>query len=274
MRQTNFHTHTSRCHHAYGEDEEMVRAAIQNGFEVLGISDHTCWKYDSDFVAHMRMKLDEFADYKDSVLYLKDRYKKQIEIRFGLEAEYFPKYMDWLLDFCIENEIDYLIFGNHYYGTDEDHIYLGGAKGEYIKEYFDTCVEGMKTGMYAYLAHPELILRDTGGFITPEIEEGFHRICKTSQDYNVPLEFNVLGMQHNMRMGYEEYPHTKFWQIAAQYNVKAILGMDAHRIGDLDQKLYNLALEKLSKFDVEINDDVPSIDYKKIKAEKIKVWQK
>lgn len=56
--------------------------------------------------------------------------------------------------------------------------------------------------------------------------------------------------------------------------MKAILGMDAHRIGDLDQKLYNLALEKLSKFDVEIIDDVPSIDYKKIKAEKIKVWQK
>ena len=43
---------------------------------------------------------------------------------------------------------------------------------------------------------------------------------------------------------------------------------------DGDQKLYNLALEKLSKFDVEIIDDVPSIDYKKIKAEKIKVWQK
>ena len=257
MKQTNFHTHTSRCHHAFGNDEEFVRTAIQNGFEVLGFSDHACWKYDSDFVAHMRMKLDEFDDYKDSVLYLKDRYKKQIEIRLGLEAEYFPKYMDWLLDFCIENEIDYLIFGNHYYGTDEDHIYLGGAKGKYIKGYFDTCIEGMKTGMYAYLAHPELILRDTGGFITPEIEEGFHRICKISQDYNVPLEFNVLGMQHNMRMGYEEYPHTKFWQIAAQYNVKAILGMDAHRICDLDQKLYNLALEKLSEFDVEIMDDIP-----------------
>ena len=107
MKQTNFHTHTSRCHHAFGNDEEFVRTAIQNGFEVLGFSDHACWKYDSDFVAHMRMKLDEFDDYKDSVLYLKDRYKKQIEIRFGLEAEYFPKYMDWLLDFCIENEIDY-----------------------------------------------------------------------------------------------------------------------------------------------------------------------
>ena len=38
-------------------DEEFVCAAIQNGFEVLGFSDHACWKYDSSFVAHMRMKL-------------------------------------------------------------------------------------------------------------------------------------------------------------------------------------------------------------------------
>ena len=173
--------------------------------------------------------------------------------------------MDWLLDFCIENEIDYLIFGNHYYGTDEDHFYLGGAKGKYIKGYFDTCVEGIKTGMYAYLAHPELILRSTGGVITPEIEEGFHRICKTSQDYNVPLEFNVLGMQHNLRMGYEEYPHSRFWQIAGQYDVKAIIGMDAHEVGDLNKKWYDSALEKLSEFDVEIIDDIPSINYKKNK---------
>ena len=36
MKQTNFHTHTSRCHHAFGNDEEFVRTAIQNGFEVLG----------------------------------------------------------------------------------------------------------------------------------------------------------------------------------------------------------------------------------------------
>lgn len=43
MKQTNFHTHTSRCHHAFGNDEEFVRTAIQNGFEVLGFSDHACW---------------------------------------------------------------------------------------------------------------------------------------------------------------------------------------------------------------------------------------
>ena len=78
-------------------------------------------------------------------------------------------------------------------------------------------------------------------------------------------------MQHNFRMGYEEYPHSRFWQIAEQYDVKAIIGMDAHETGDLNKKWYDLALEKLSQFDVEIIDDIPSINYKKIKENKIKV---
>lgn len=269
MRQTNFHCHTSRCHHAYGQDADFVKAAIQNGFEILGFSDHTCWNYDSDFVSRIRMRVDEFQDYKASVVNLKKHYAKDIEIRLGMEAEYFPKYMDWLLDFCIENEMDYLIFGNHYYESDEYRIYYGGAKGEYIQAYFDSCVAGMKTGMYAYLAHPELILRNTQGVITSEIEAGFHQICKAAKEFNMPLEYNVLGMQENLRMGYEEYPCDAFWKIAEQYHVKAIIGMDAHETGDLDKKWYDLALEKLSKYDVEIVDDIPKIDYKKIKESRV-----
>ena len=60
-------------------------------------------------------------------------------------------------------------------------------------------------------------------------------------------------------------------EIAEQYDVKAIIGMDAHETGDLNKKWYDLALEKLSEFDVEIIDDIPLIDYKKIKENKIKV---
>ena len=53
----NFHTHTRRCMHASGSDEDYVLAAIEAGYEVLGFSDHTPWKYDSNFVANMRMPL-------------------------------------------------------------------------------------------------------------------------------------------------------------------------------------------------------------------------
>lgn len=36
----NYHTHTSRCGHAVGEDEEYVINAIKSGIKVLGFSDH------------------------------------------------------------------------------------------------------------------------------------------------------------------------------------------------------------------------------------------
>lgn len=270
MRQTNFHTHTTRCHHALDEDEEYVLWAIRNGYEVLGFSDHSCWKYDSNFIPRIRMKVEDFPDYKNSVLNLKEKYKDQIEIRLGMEAEYFPEYMDWMLDFCIENEIEYLVFGNHYYQSDETKIYLGGAKGKYMRAYFDTCIEGMKTGMYAYLAHPELILRGTKGKMNKTIERGFHRICKTAKELDMPLEFNIAGMRCNEIMRYEEYPNANFWKIASQYHNKAIIGVDAHEASALDKKHYMKAKYYLSHFDVELVDDIPRIDYKKLKENGLK----
>ena len=63
MRKTNYHMHTRRCMHASGRDEEYVLSAIQNGYEEIGFSDHSPWKYDSDFVANMRMPLSKFDDY-------------------------------------------------------------------------------------------------------------------------------------------------------------------------------------------------------------------
>ena len=39
MQNFNYHSHTKRCEHAIGEDEEYVKAAIANGFQVMGFSD-------------------------------------------------------------------------------------------------------------------------------------------------------------------------------------------------------------------------------------------
>ena len=40
MKKTNFHTHTYRCGHANGSEEEMVCAAMKMGIEELGLSEH------------------------------------------------------------------------------------------------------------------------------------------------------------------------------------------------------------------------------------------
>ncbi len=76
----NYHTHTKRCKHAVGEDEEYVLAAIKGGFKVLGFSDHTPWAYKSDFVPRIRMTMDQFGEYCASIHALKEKYADQTKI--------------------------------------------------------------------------------------------------------------------------------------------------------------------------------------------------
>ena len=52
---TNYHTHTTRCLHATGSDEEFVLSAIKGGYQELGFSDHTPWKYHTNYISGMRI---------------------------------------------------------------------------------------------------------------------------------------------------------------------------------------------------------------------------
>jgi histidinol-phosphatase (PHP family) len=45
----NYHSHTARCGHAWGTDEEFVNAAIDAGFSVLGFSEHTPWPFEDGY---------------------------------------------------------------------------------------------------------------------------------------------------------------------------------------------------------------------------------
>ena len=262
MKQVNFHTHTFRCHHASGKDEEYVKHAIDQGFETLGFSDHGPWKYKTAYHSSMRMEIKEFEGYKKSILSLKEKYKNQIDIYLGLEVEYFPQYMDWLDMFCKEEQVDYILFGNHYHETDEYNQYYPYAGKDTFDQYIEDCLAGMKTGLYSYLAHPELIMMNDGLDWDKHVDEQFHRICQSAKELDLPLEYNAAGMMGNRWFG-ESYPHHKFWEIAGQYHNKALVGMDAHSPKQLSQNIYLEAMDALSKYDVEIIDTIKMNQFKK-----------
>ena len=52
---TNFHTHTFRCNHASGRDEEYVLSAIAGHYQILGFADHCPWPFSGHYRSHMRM---------------------------------------------------------------------------------------------------------------------------------------------------------------------------------------------------------------------------
>ena len=81
----NYHTHTTRCHHASDSEEEYIQVAIKNGLKILGFADHTPMPFPDGKigVGHHRMAVSEFSDYVETLLALREKYRDQIEILIG-----------------------------------------------------------------------------------------------------------------------------------------------------------------------------------------------
>ena len=251
MNKNNYHTHTTRCYHASGKDEEYVKAAIKAGIKELGFSDHTPWHYDSSFKATMRMPENQLDGYIESILSLKEKYKDQISILVGLECEYFEKYIPWLKQMLEDKKIDYIILGNHYYKTDELHDYFGTPVDEFhLKAYVDQCIQAIDSGLYSYIAHPDLVYYDQDSKLYQEEMSRAYAIEK-----DMPLDFNLLGF-----MTHRHYPNKAFWKIANHYKNKAIIGFDAHSPDALlKDDIYQQAFNYLSSLDVELIDTIQTL---------------
>lgn len=59
----NYHTHTWRCNHATGSEQDYVEQALAAGMEELGFSDHSPYPFADGHDSGFRMKLEQTADY-------------------------------------------------------------------------------------------------------------------------------------------------------------------------------------------------------------------
>lgn len=246
----NYHTHTKRCYHALNTEEEYIQAAIQSGYTELGFSDHTPWRYESSFHSTMRMEEDKLEGYVKTLRGLKEKYKDQISIKIGLECEYFEKYMDWLRDTVEEYELDYLILGNHYDDTDETGIYFGmPLNKQQLTKYVNNCIKGLNTGLYSYIAHPDLADYNTND---PFYKQEMTRLCLEAKRLDIPVEFNLLGYKT-----YRNYPNDEFFHIVKEVGNKVIIGTDAHECRDLlDKQTYQRALRYLEDLGVKLTEEI------------------
>lgn len=226
MIQYNFHTHTTRCGHAIGEDEEYVTSAIKGGLNVLGFSDHAPFSYE---IESERMRLDQYEDYKDSILKLRKKYEDQIEILLGLECEMYTDEFERVKQY--RRELDYLICGQHQlslYGTSSYKLHDISE----LKAYADILTYGASLGLIDCFAHPDVCMWEY-----PKWDEGCayvaETIAKASKKYNIPVELNCgAGVKKGMR-DYEDgtrypYPLRQFFEIFARHNCDVLVGLDVH----------------------------------------------
>lgn len=217
----NYHTHTKRCMHAGGADREYVEAAIEAGFKILGFSDHTPQPY-TEFISRMRMTMAQLEGYVDSVLSLKKEYQKDIKILLGLETEYFPALFDALLRETDNYPFDYMIMGQHWlYGETPETVSTKPRTDEaFLKNYVEQVIEGMKTGCFSYLAHPDVI-----NFVGDVAVYKKHMtyLAQEMKKMHIPLEINALGFADN-----RFYPNKAFLEVVSEVGNDCVIGVDAH----------------------------------------------
>lgn len=240
----NYHTHTKRCGHAKGLDEEYVIAAIESGFDELGFSDHAPMLFPKNlnYYSTYRIKPWDVQDYAQSITELKDKYRDKILIHCGFELEYYPNLFDDEVEYLKSNGADYFILGQHFTLNEyQDGAFYCGHEtdsSEIFEQYLKQCIEGLETGKFTYLAHPDLI-NFTGD--RDYYAEKMQNFCKRLKELSYPIEFNLLGFEEK-----RQYPNETFWRIAAEEKNRVIIGIDAHKPDALkNAALYQSAVEYL-----------------------------
>lgn len=249
----NYHAHTYRCHHAGGDDRSYVQTAVENGLKIYGVSDHAPYRFPDGSESDYRVDPGEVDGYFQSYDALREEFADKIELHIGFELEYYPLYHEDMMAQIRQTPCEYLILGHHYLNNEADpkiKCAVPQSDPALVKQYVKDVCDGMQTGHYTYLAHPD-IFNFTGD---PDLyAELLRPICLTARETGTPLEINFLGIRRS-----RNYPNEAFWKMAGEEHNDVIFGVDAHRPSDF---VFADALRQaqtiVNKYSLHLLDTVP-----------------
>ena len=289
MNKVNYHTHTYRCGHAKGNEEDMIKAAVRINMDEIGISDHiplpnyrlhllksilsirsvkSIISLVYAFIKNgpnMRAPYQSIDEHLETINKLSEKYSQNIKVYKGFEAEYLEEYLPYYQTLLSENKIDYLILGNHFNKHCIHSCYYGqpNLSKKMLYSYCNDVEKAIEADLFSYIAHPDLFMVGYTCF-DEDAEVVCTRICKKAKEYDIPLEINGGGMKRGL-YDYDgkklyQYPNARFWEIASKIGNKVIIGLDAHTPEDFNDVLYG----QLMSFAEELNLNlVDNFEFKK-----------
>lgn len=250
----NFHTHVQRCRHAQGSEEDYIEEALLKGLSQLGISDHG--PYPDDPFGR-RMPYGELGDYLETLDRLKEKYRGRLTIWKGLEIEYLPQYRDYYEELFTKWKLDYLLLGAHFYVDSEGNtanIYEVSTSTQEYLAYAKTLAEGMRTGLFRAVAHPDLYMLNHFAW-DENCKRAADLILDTAVATDTILEYNANGFRWE-KQSYPErirhpYPYDGFWKIAAGAPIRVMVGSDCHGPGFLWDEAVERSYRNLESLGIE-----------------------
>ena len=253
-----YHTHTIRCGHAFGTDEEYVIEAINQGFEFIGFSDHGIFLTIKEEDGGRNN--DAFEDYNASIRALKKKYAGTAEIFLGGEYEY-SKELDWYYKELKEKYgYEYLICGQHGYieNNRQEYYFHKMDDMEMVERYKNDVCDAIKSGHFAYIAHPDLFFNRITA-ITPKILGFCREIVQTAIKYDTPFEIKLGGVRWNNIVAEKNngfpYPNKEFFKIVGELGAKVVIGVDAHTPNDFVDSAFDMAMSFVKEFNLNLIKD-------------------
>jgi histidinol-phosphatase (PHP family) len=233
-----YHSHTKRCGHAVGEDIDYVKKAIEGHYQILGFSDHVMLPGRPQ--PGMRGDYSLADGYFKSVRFLQGKFQKQLQIYLAFEAEWYGDlYQQYYHDLLANGTVDYLLLGQHCFVDGPSIIFYGNLpdKKEATRKYTEDLIAGIKSGLYVYVAHPDLFMMwydnwDAFAF------DCASQIIEAANAAGMPLEVNMgpsrWGRRNKIGQDIDvAYPYPEFWDLASEMGATAIVGVDDHDPNEL-----------------------------------------
>ncbi|WP_062106285.1 histidinol-phosphatase [Bacillus niameyensis] len=235
----DFHTHHDRCGHARGKIRDYIEAAIDRGFNIIGISDHSPYFASEQDHLHpgIAMAKSSFAEYVIEVLQLKEEYKGKIEVLLGVESDFFPKHIDLYREQFKQYPFDYIIGSVHHVGgvsifnKNRWNRLTEKEKVQTKEEYYGLIEQSAKSGLFQILGHIDAMKGYYPSFSSIETV-ALERTLRVIAENNVAIEINTSGKTKDCG-GW--YPSDEILAMAHHYGVNVTFGSDAHdpeRVGD------------------------------------------
>lgn len=216
----NYHTHNYLCGHAVGTVSDYAEVAVRNRLCSLGISDHFAHPaLRTPYMDLATLKNEYLPQFSDA----EATYGKQIKLYSGLEIEYLAGY-DGLYKELLQN-VDYLILGEHAFLHEGKIVssFEADTDKSHALSYFQCLIEGVKTGYFSILAHPDVIF--IHGFEPDkEVLRKFEDAIRCCADYGVKAEINGQGARGN---GFG-YPTDYLLEICQKLNASVVVSADSH----------------------------------------------
>lgn len=223
----DYHLHTLFCNHAVGGMERYIQSAIDLGLREICFLDHlTMQKTDPG----LSMTPEEVQYYFHAVQVLKQKHRKEISIKAGLEVDFNPVFTDFLQDIIETFAFDVIAASLHFPdGLDivsHRSAWRHGEKNvdDVYELYFDHLKKMLDYHYFDMICHIDLI-KKFGRKPSRSFAKEFDAILSIIKDKNVTVEVNTSGYDHPAG---DIYPSLDILKKCHEQGIRITLGSDAH----------------------------------------------